>query len=411
MSHRLPATAVLALALFGSAHATEILHWERLPLAVPLVVGQERVVFVDRNVRIGVPPAVGARLRVQSAAGAIYLRANEPIEPTRLQLQDADTGSVILLDIVAEPVQRGQPPLEPVRILESPSADIWQHVDDQRAGDVNTAPAMDRQTPVPVILTRYAAQSLYAPLRTVEPVPGIARVNLRRDLALNTLLLTLPVRAQALAAWRLDDLWVSAVRLHNTTAHWLDLDPRALQGAFAAATFQHGTLGPSGTPEDTTVVYLITRGYGLAQALLPASPPSTRRLTCRLRPIPTTKTEAAMHSNGLLKWLMIPMALVLLFIGLKIFSGNGNPPAPQQADSRLTPEEAKTLGIEGDTPRDTVATLVAQVRQLRTELQTALSDNKAQREENERLRQREGAIDRRIQSALEQRQLIHNHLS
>lgn len=411
MSHRLPATAVLALALFGSAHATEILHWERLPLAVPLVVGQERVVFVDRNVRIGVPPAVGARLRVQSAAGAIYLRANEPIEPTRLQLQDADTGSVILLDIVAEPAQRGQPPLEPVRILESPSADIWQHVDDQRAGDVNTAPAMDRQTPVPVILTRYAAQSLYAPLRTVEPVPGIARVNLRRDLALNTLLLTLPVRAQALAAWRLDDLWVSAVRLHNTTAHWLDLDPRALQGAFAAATFQHGTLGPSGTPEDTTVVYLITRGYGLAQALLPASPPSTRRLTCRLRPIPTTKTEAAMHSNGLLKWLMIPMALVLLFIGLKIFSGNGNPPAPQQADSRLTPEEAKTLGIEGDTPRDTVATLVAQVRQLRTELQTALSDNKAQREENERLRQREGAIDRRIQSALEQRQLIHNHLS
>ena len=369
------------------------------------------MVFVDRNVRIGVPPAVGARLRVQSAAGAIYLRANEPIEPTRLQLQDADTGSVILLDIVAEPVQRGQPPLEPVRILESPSADIWQHVDDQRAGDVNTAPAMDRQTPVPVILTRYAAQSLYAPLRTVEPVPGIARVNLRRDLALNTLLLTLPVRAQALAAWRLDDLWVSAVRLHNTTAHWLDLDPRALQGAFAAATFQHGTLGPSGTPEDTTVVYLITRGYGLAQALLPASPPSTRRLTCRLRPIPTTKTEAAMHSNGLLKWLMIPMALVLLFIGLKIFSGNGNPPAPQQADSRLTPEEAKTLGIEGDTPRDTVATLVAQVRQLRTELQTALSDNKAQREENERLRQREGAIDRRIQSALEQRQLIHNHLS
>lgn len=108
-----------------------------------------------------------------------------------------------------------------------------------------------------------------------------------------------------------------------------------------------------------------------------------------------------MHSNGLLKWLMIPMALVLLFIGLKIFSGNGNPPAPQQADSRLTPEEAKTLGIEGDTPRDTVATLVAQVRQLRTELQTALSDNKIQREENERLRQREGAIDRRIQSALE----------
>jgi hypothetical protein len=39
-----------------AAHAVEILRWERLPLAVPLVVGQERVVFIERNVRIGVPP-------------------------------------------------------------------------------------------------------------------------------------------------------------------------------------------------------------------------------------------------------------------------------------------------------------------------------------------------------------------
>src|SRR3546814_4637729 len=61
----------------------------------------------------------------------------------------------------------------------------------------------------------------------------------------------------------------------------------------------------------------------------------------------------------------------------------------------------KALGIEGDTPRDTVATLVAQVKQLRTELQTALTDNKAQREENQRLRQRENSIDQRIRSALE----------
>ena len=52
----------------------------------------------------------------------------------------------------------------------------------------------------------------------------------------------------------------------------------------------------------------------------------------------------------------------------------------------------KALGIEGDTPRDTVATLVAQVKQLRNELQTALNDNKNQKTENERMR---------IQSALD----------
>ncbi|MCK2094567.1 TIGR03752 family integrating conjugative element protein [Thauera aromatica] len=114
-----------------------------------------------------------------------------------------------------------------------------------------------------------------------------------------------------------------------------------------------------------------------------------------------------MNSNGLLKWLMIPTALLLVFVGIKLFSGD-DAPSPQEEAARLTPDEAKALGIEGDTPRDTVATLVAQVRQLRTELQTALSDNKTQREENQRLRQREGAIDQRIQSALEsERNQLH----
>ncbi|WP_296220407.1 TIGR03749 family integrating conjugative element protein [Pseudomonas sp. UBA2684] len=270
MNRLLPlALAAFVLAPFSAPQATEILRWERLPLALPLVVDQERVVFVERNVRVGVPASVGSRLRVQSAAGAIYLLASEPIEPTRLQLQDADTGTVMLLDIAAEPAQDGHPPLEPVRIIEAASPATQTNTDDSSAA---SAPPV-RATPQPVILTRYAAQNLYAPLRTVEPVPGVTRVTLRRDLPLDTLLPTLPVQAHALAAWRLDTLWVSAVRLRNHSAHWLDLDPRALQGHFLTATFQHSTLGPNGTPDDNTVVYLVTRGHGLAQALLPTLAP------------------------------------------------------------------------------------------------------------------------------------------
>ncbi|HBO0453932.1 TPA: DUF3438 family protein, partial [Pseudomonas aeruginosa] len=45
---------LLMLALPTLAHAVEILRWERIPLAIPLTVGQERIVFVDRNVRVGV---------------------------------------------------------------------------------------------------------------------------------------------------------------------------------------------------------------------------------------------------------------------------------------------------------------------------------------------------------------------
>lgn len=286
MNRLLPlALAAFALASFSAAHATELLRWERLPLALPLVVDQERIVFVDRNVRVGVPASVVNRLRVQSAAGAIYLLANEPIEPTRLQLQDADTGTVILLDIAAEPAQDGQLPLEPVRIIEAAPSATQIDADD---GSATALPPV-RATPQPVVLTRYAAQNLYAPLRTVEPVLGVTRATLRRDLPLDSLLPTLPVQAQALAAWRLDDLWVSAVRLRNSATHWLDLDPRALQGHFLAATFQHPTLGPSGTPEDTTVVYLVTRGHGLAQALLPTIAPVDAALNL---PAPTGGRDA-----------------------------------------------------------------------------------------------------------------------
>ncbi|AQQ44214.1 TPA: TIGR03749 family integrating conjugative element protein [Pseudomonas aeruginosa] len=269
---------LLCLALVPAAHAIEILRWERLPLAVPLVVGQERVVFIERNVRIGVPAGVGEQLRVQSAGGAIYLRANAPIAPTRLQLQDVESGALILLDIAAEPAKAGQPALEPVRIVESdvPTTRYGEPAKPAATTDDDaqrTAVTAKRATPVAVVLTRYAAQNLYAPLRTVEPVPGIGRVNLRRTLELSTLLPTLPVRAQALAAWRLEDQWVTAVKLTNTSGRWLDLDPRALQGDFLAATFQHPNLAPAGRAADMTVVYLVTRGHGLAESLLPKLSP------------------------------------------------------------------------------------------------------------------------------------------
>ena len=109
-----------------------------------------------------------------------------------------------------------------------------------------------------------------------------------------------------------------------------------------------------------------------------------------------------MRSNGLLKWLMLPVAALLVFVGIRLFfSDPGSGGMPQDASLTLTTEEKRALGIEGDTPHDTVATLVAQVRQLRNELQSSLSDNRTQRAENDRLRQRERAIDQRIQSALD----------
>jgi len=250
--------------LAAPALAVEIVKWQRLPLAIPLHVGQERIVFVDQNVRVGIPRSLKDKLRIQSTGGALYLRANEPIEPTRLQLQDVKTGELILIDIAASEM-KDQPELESVKIVKAEAAAVADTAETRPAEN----PPTPRQTPIPVVLTRYAAQSLYAPLRTVENLDNVNQVRINRALDLDGILPALPVRASVLGAWQLEDFWVTAVQLRNESSSRLRLDPRELQGDFVAATFQHQTLDKSGTAEDTTVVYLVTKGHGLAQAVLP----------------------------------------------------------------------------------------------------------------------------------------------
>ena len=254
----------ITLMLWGAAApAVELMRWERLPLAVPLVINQERVVFVDEAVRVGVPSTLTGKLRVQSTGGTLYLRASETIAPTRLQLQSVATGEIILLDVAATP---GDQPLEPVRILKNVQGQVTE-------AESSAAPVPER-TPIPVLLTRYAAQSLYAPLRTVESLPGIRRVPLKVRTELTTLLPTENVSSTPIAAWRLGDYWVTAVKLRNRGSVIVQLDPRRLQATLFAAAFQHAYLGPVGSAEDTTIAYLVTRGSGLENAVL--LPPVTR---------------------------------------------------------------------------------------------------------------------------------------
>jgi len=106
-----------------------------------------------------------------------------------------------------------------------------------------------------------------------------------------------------------------------------------------------------------------------------------------------------MKSNALLKWLVVPMLLVVFLI-VKSVTGGKNGAQDQEAVPRLTPDEMKALGVEADTPKDTLTTLVGQVKQLRGELKGAMSENEVQREENKRLREREANIDQRLASAI-----------
>ncbi|EPD0848018.1 TIGR03749 family integrating conjugative element protein [Salmonella enterica] len=238
--------------------ATELMQWQRLPLPVELHTGHERVIFVNRNVRVGYPADLDGKLRIQSSGGTVYLRASEDFPDSRLQLFDMDSGELILLDVHA----RTGDGLEPLELRYDDT--VWRNDGDTSDiaddGTPDAAVQEKYNAPLPVVLTRHAAQMLYAPLRTVEPVANIVQVPVRLPASITTLLPGDPVTAKPLAAWRLGEMTVTAIKLQNRSANHIDLDPRALQGSFVTATFQHGRLGAHGAPEDTTVVYLVTEG-------------------------------------------------------------------------------------------------------------------------------------------------------
>jgi integrating conjugative element protein (TIGR03749 family) len=269
-----PGLALLAMFLSATSQGTEVVRWQRLPIPVPLHVGQERIVFVDRPMRVAVPNAIVEHLRVQSADGAIYLRPTSAFETTRVELQDMDTGALVLLDVNASQPGKDDT-LEPLRIVLGKQADSPSESQPaSEASGVDAEHAVSLPAPTAVLLTRYAAQSLYAPLRTIEPLHGITSTPVRAKLDLTTLLPSLPVEITVLAAWRLEDQWVTALRITNLSATWQALDPRFLQGDFLAATFQHRELGPHGDSTDTTVLYLVTHNHGLAESLLPTVSPT-----------------------------------------------------------------------------------------------------------------------------------------
>lgn len=238
--------------------AVELMKWERIPLKVTLHVNEERIVFIERNVRVSFPPELKGKLRIQSAGGVVYLLAKAPFSYTRLVLQDIENGEMILLDINSK---QGKEALEPVKLAypqEETLAKQQNTVTNKR----------QRMPPIPIALTRFASQSLYAPLRTLEPLIGVHSLAMPSPEKLTSLLPSEGIEIKPLGAWGLQGYSVVALSLRNQREQEVLLDPKNLQGDFYSATFQHSWLGAKGTPEDTTVVYLVTKGR-LENAFLP----------------------------------------------------------------------------------------------------------------------------------------------
>ncbi len=230
----------------------ERILWQKTPIPLALTVGQERRVDFPGPVKVGVPPPLASKLRVQSIAGTVYLLAHREFDATRVMVRETDSGRVYLLDLTATAEGGSASPVTIHAVEES--ADRKGPVADTGPEQNTVQPALPRYGYV--TLTRFAAQQLYAPARLLRDLAGVVRVpGKRRPVAL---IRGAAVTAEPLVAWRAGDRYLTAIKLTNLTDRALTLDPRTLRGDWLSAAFQHNRLLPKGDESDTTALYLIS---------------------------------------------------------------------------------------------------------------------------------------------------------
>lgn len=241
-----PSTASAPAAATTDARADTVqrLVWNKAPIPVALRVGAERMISFPAAMFLGIPAEIAPLLRVQTVERTTYFTALAPFAKSRVIAEDRARGAVILLDLSAAQETGAAAPIEIA--LAAPAA-----TDPAARAAQPDRPPLDYAT-----LTRFAARQFYAPARLAGELSGVRRVPVdgapQPGLYRGAL-----VTATALAAWRGDGLYVTAVRLVNRGRQPVELNPLALRGSWAAITFQHGRLLAAGSDADTTVAYLV----------------------------------------------------------------------------------------------------------------------------------------------------------
>lgn len=115
-----------------------------------------------------------------------------------------------------------------------------------------------------------------------------------------------------------------------------------------------------------------------------------------------------MQANKAFYVIGVIIAAVVSLMVWFLFSGSSSPAQPAtQADALetalkdLSPEELRAMGIEGDTPKDTVRTLIGNAKANSKKIDDVIRQNEQLIKENERLKNQQANVDYQIQQAVQ----------
>jgi integrating conjugative element protein (TIGR03749 family) len=232
-------------------HASDVEHivWDKSPIQIVLPVGQERRIDFPVPIHLEMPRALkDASKPIQIREdGSVYWTATKPFEKTRVKAL-THTGYSYFLDVSAK--KNGHS--HHVVIVDNRISKA-----DEDAQSLNIARQYNYDY---VDLARFAAQSVYAPLRLIKALPGVVQVGVENEevpLYRGRDLITEPM-----AQWKsptVPAFYVTAVRVTSNALGAIVFDPRLLRGDWLTATAQHAVVNPVGKDGSTTTWYLISK--------------------------------------------------------------------------------------------------------------------------------------------------------
>ena len=263
------ALVAIILTLSPIGYATEIIHYENLPVTIDLVVGQERSIQFGDHVSVGVTKGQQSKnlFRIQSAQGAIHILPHKEFDKQRIQIKRASDGRVLLIDLISKESIGNQNALEDVRIYMASENVVPSNQTDITEEEIAPPAPVDIS---PIDLTRFASQRLYGPTRLHNDVKGISETTVGVKGAIRLFKGDNKIRthSEAIVAYFGGGFYLAGIYIQNISPSSLKLDYLDLNLPFSYATFQHHSLRPAGQPGDTTVLYLISE-KPLSETLYP----------------------------------------------------------------------------------------------------------------------------------------------
>lgn len=226
--------------------ADQVAVWSRDPITVVLPVGKEKMVSFPNSVMVGADENFLKIATITNVNGTLYFKAKQAFAMHRIQVKDTVTNNLILLNISASNSGNTTPltiqyPDHAMQQLTEPSS---------RASDF-------------LVLTRYAAQMLFAPTRLLPNDPTITQSAMQAEKT-EPLLIDASAIAEPLQAWQRNGVIVTAVELRNQLNTRLVVTPELLCGQWQAITYlPSNQLASAGQAGDSAILFLIsTQPFG-----------------------------------------------------------------------------------------------------------------------------------------------------